>query len=67
MLNTIHALHKDLYAFRENQTDVIIQQLQKKKTFRISSNELVQKVAIYNNLLAVKKKSLIKKYLIVYF
>lgn len=53
MLNTIHALHKDHYAFRENQTDVVVQQLQKQKSTRIRSNDLVRKVAIYNNRLAV--------------
>uniref|UniRef100_A0A914ML49 Intraflagellar transport protein 122 homolog n=1 Tax=Meloidogyne incognita TaxID=6306 RepID=A0A914ML49_MELIC len=54
MLNTIHALHKDRYAFRENQTDVVIQQLQKQKSTRIRCNDLVRKVAIYNNRLAIQ-------------
>ncbi|KAF7635241.1 hypothetical protein Mgra_00005356 [Meloidogyne graminicola] len=54
MLNTIHALHKDRYAFRENQTDVIIQQLQRQKSTRIRCSDLVRKVAIYNNRLAIQ-------------
>uniref|UniRef100_A0A915D5G1 Intraflagellar transport protein 122 homolog n=1 Tax=Ditylenchus dipsaci TaxID=166011 RepID=A0A915D5G1_9BILA len=54
MLNTIHALHKDRYAFRENQTDVVIQQLQRQKSTRIRCNDLVRKVAIYNNRLAIQ-------------
>ncbi|KAI1724928.1 intraflagellar transport protein like protein [Ditylenchus destructor] len=54
MLNTIHALHKDRYAFRENQTDVVVQQLQRQKSTRIRCNDLVRKVAIYNNRLAIQ-------------
>ncbi|KAL3116899.1 hypothetical protein niasHT_001628 [Heterodera trifolii] len=54
MMNTIHALHKNYYAFRENQTDVVVQQLEQQKSTRIRCQDLVRKVAIYNNRLAIQ-------------
>lgn len=54
MLSTIHSLHKDWYAFREDLTDVVVQQLQRQKSKLIRCNDMIKKVAIYNNRLAVK-------------
>ena len=45
---------EDRYAFRENQTDVVVQQLQRQKSTRIRCNDLVRKVAIFNNRLAIQ-------------
>lgn len=44
----------DRYAFRENQTDVVVQQLQRQKSTRIRCNDLVRKVAIFNNRMAIQ-------------
>uniref|UniRef100_A0A914HDV0 Intraflagellar transport protein 122 homolog n=1 Tax=Globodera rostochiensis TaxID=31243 RepID=A0A914HDV0_GLORO len=54
MLNTIHALHHNHYAFRDNQTDVVVQHLEHQKSTRIRCQDLVRKVAIYNNRLAIQ-------------
>lgn len=56
MLSTIHSLHKDWYAFREDLTDVVVQQLQRQKSKLIRCNDMIRKVAIYNYRLAVKLK-----------
>ncbi|XP_050537912.1 intraflagellar transport protein 122 homolog [Daktulosphaira vitifoliae] len=52
--SVIHGLYQEKYAFRENMTDVVIQDLISNKKVKIKCRDLVQKIAIYKNLLAVQ-------------
>lgn len=52
--NTVHALYRERYAFRENMCDVIIQHLVSGQKVRIKCRDLVKKIAIYRNRLAVQ-------------
>lgn len=52
--NTVHALYRERYAFRENMCDVIIQHLVSGQKVRIKCRDLVHKIAIYRNRLAVQ-------------
>lgn len=51
---TVHALYRERYAFRENMCDIIIQHLVSGQKVRIKCRDLVQKIAIYRNRLAVQ-------------
>ncbi|XP_055325424.1 intraflagellar transport protein 122 homolog, partial [Sitodiplosis mosellana] len=52
--NTVHALYRERYAFRENMCDIIIQHLVSGQKVRIKCRDLVNKIAIYRNRLAVQ-------------
>ncbi|XP_014208959.2 intraflagellar transport protein 122 homolog [Copidosoma floridanum] len=52
--NVIHGLYKDKYAYRENMTDVIIQNLETNQKVRIKCKELIKKIAFYRDRLAVQ-------------
>ena len=52
--NTVHGLYKDRYAYRENMTDVIIQNLLQDQKVKIKCRDWVKKVAIYKYRLAVQ-------------
>uniref|UniRef100_A0A0N4ZE90 Intraflagellar transport protein 122 homolog n=1 Tax=Parastrongyloides trichosuri TaxID=131310 RepID=A0A0N4ZE90_PARTI len=54
MFSTVHGLHKDRYAYRMNMTDVIVQHLGKQICVRINCGDLVKKVAVYNQRLAIQ-------------
>lgn len=54
MFNTVHALYRERYAFRENMCDIIIQHLVSGQKVRIKCRDLVNKIAIYRNRLAVQ-------------
>ncbi|XP_013114597.2 intraflagellar transport protein 122 homolog [Stomoxys calcitrans] len=52
--STVHALYRERYAFREHMCDVIIQHLISGQKVRIKCRDLVQKIAIYREKLAVQ-------------
>ncbi|XP_015239030.1 PREDICTED: intraflagellar transport protein 122 homolog, partial [Cyprinodon variegatus] len=51
---TVHGLYKDCYAYRDSMTDVIVQDLITEQKLRIKFCELVKKIAIYKNRLAIQ-------------
>ncbi|KAK6627629.1 hypothetical protein RUM44_010107 [Polyplax serrata] len=52
--NVVHGLYKERYAYRESMTDVIIQHLLTDQKVRIKCRDLIKKVAIYKDRLAVQ-------------
>lgn len=54
VINTVHGLYKERYAYRENMTDVIVQNLISEVKVRIKCKDLVKKLAVYKNRLAVQ-------------
>ncbi|KAK0080536.1 hypothetical protein PV325_013799 [Microctonus aethiopoides] len=52
--NIVHGLYGDRYAYRENMTDVIIQHLITNQKVRIKCKDLIQRIAVYRNKLAVQ-------------
>ncbi|CAL1605566.1 unnamed protein product [Knipowitschia caucasica] len=54
IFSTVHGLYKDRYAYRDNMTDVIVQHLITDQKVRIRCRELVKKIAIYRNRLAIQ-------------
>eukprot|EP00003_Mantamonas_plastica_P004321 TRINITY_DN1341_c0_g1_i5.p1 TRINITY_DN1341_c0_g1~~TRINITY_DN1341_c0_g1_i5.p1 ORF type:complete len:654 (+),score=238.14 TRINITY_DN1341_c0_g1_i5:747-2708(+) len=53
-IGTVHGLYKDRYAYRDNMTDVIIQDLVTEKKVKIKCRDYVKKIAIYKDMLAVQ-------------
>lgn len=51
----VHALYKDRYAYRENLTDIIVQHLKTDRKVRIKCKDLVRRIALYKNKLAVQQ------------
>ncbi|XP_010017856.1 PREDICTED: intraflagellar transport protein 122 homolog, partial [Nestor notabilis] len=54
IFSTVHGLYKDRYAYRDSMTDVIVQHLITEQKVRIKGKELVKKIAIYKNRLAIQ-------------
>ncbi|KAI1301651.1 Intraflagellar transport protein -like protein [Halotydeus destructor] len=52
--STVHSLYKERYAYRVNMTDVIIQHLITEQKVRIKCRDLVKKVAVYKDRLAIQ-------------
>ncbi|XP_054168644.1 intraflagellar transport protein 122 homolog [Oppia nitens] len=52
--STVHSLYKERYAYREKMTDVIIQHLITEEKVRIKCRDVVKKLAIYRNRLAIQ-------------
>ncbi|XP_043287356.1 intraflagellar transport protein 122 homolog isoform X2 [Venturia canescens] len=52
--NVVHGLYGDRYAYRENMTDVIIQHLVTNQKVRIKCKDLVCRIAVYRDRLAVQ-------------
>ncbi|XP_026481419.1 intraflagellar transport protein 122 homolog [Ctenocephalides felis] len=50
----VHALYRERYAYRENLSDVIIQHLVSGQKVRIKCRDIVNKIAIYRNRLAIQ-------------
>ncbi|XP_063986829.1 intraflagellar transport protein 122 homolog [Diachasmimorpha longicaudata] len=50
----VHGLYGDRYAYRENMTDVIIQHLTTNQKVRIKCKDLIQRIAVYRDKLAVQ-------------
>lgn len=53
VFNMVHGLYRERYAYRENMTDVIIQHLITEQKVRIKCRDLIKKIAIYTDRLAV--------------
>ncbi|XP_053172845.1 intraflagellar transport protein 122 homolog isoform X7 [Scomber japonicus] len=54
IFSTVHGLYKDRYAYRDSMTDVIVQHLITEQKVRIKCRDLVKKIAIYRNRLAIQ-------------
>ncbi|KAJ7316950.1 hypothetical protein JRQ81_003112 [Phrynocephalus forsythii] len=54
IFSTVHGLYKDRYAYRDSMTDVIVQHLITEQKVRIKNRDLVKKIAIYKNRLAIQ-------------
>ena len=52
--DAVHALYKDRYAYRENLTEVVVQHLVTDRKVRIKCRDLVQRLSLYKNKLAVQ-------------
>eukprot|EP01147_Barroeca_monosierra_P010401 gene10401-2532_t len=59
---TVHGLYRERYAFRRNMTNVIVQDLGANTESRVPCRELVKKIAIYKNRLAVQLPKQINVY-----
>ncbi|XP_064399631.1 intraflagellar transport protein 122 homolog isoform X2 [Halichondria panicea] len=53
-LNTVHGLYKERYAYRERLTDVVVQHLLTNDKVTIKCRDMVKKIAVYRNRLAVQ-------------
>jgi len=62
IFSTVHGLYKDRYAFRKQMTDVMIQDLTTKSETRIKCRDLVKKIAIYKDRMAVQLPNAINVY-----
>ncbi|XP_054834278.1 intraflagellar transport protein 122 homolog [Eublepharis macularius] len=62
IFSTVHGLYKDRYAYRDSMTDVIVQHLITEQKVRIKCRELVKKIAIYKNRLAIQLPEKIQIY-----
>ena len=51
---TAHGIYQERYAYRENLTDVVVQHLMTDQKVRIKARDLVKKVAVFANRLAVQ-------------
>lgn len=51
---TVHGLYKDRYVYREGLTDVTVQHLITEEKVRLRCRDLVKKIAVYKNRLAVQ-------------
>ena len=52
-ISMVHGLYKDRYAYRENLTDVVVQHLVTDQVVKIKCRDMVKRVAIYKQRLAV--------------
>jgi intraflagellar transport protein 122 len=59
---TVHGLYKNRYAYRAGLTDVVVQDLLTEDKFRLKCRDLVKKIAVYKDRLAV----LVSEHVIMY-
>ena len=52
--STVHGLYRDRYAYRENMTDVVVQNLLNEQKVRIKCRDCVKLIAMYKDRLAVQ-------------
>ncbi|XP_065829391.1 intraflagellar transport protein 122 homolog [Oscarella lobularis] len=52
--NTVHGLYKDRYAYRDNMTDVVVQHLISSDKTKIRCREMIKKIAVCKDRLAVQ-------------
>ncbi|CDW52620.1 intraflagellar transport protein 122 [Trichuris trichiura] len=52
--STVHALYNDLYVYRRNVTQVVVQHLISDLKYKIRCSDMVKKVSVYKNKLAVR-------------
>eukprot|EP00048_Salpingoeca_helianthica_P024440 m.32361 g.32361 ORF g.32361 m.32361 type:complete len:1222 (-) comp9388_c0_seq1:284-3949(-) len=62
IFSTVHGLYRDRYAYRKDMTDVVIQDLSNESETRIRCREMVRKIAIYKDRLAVQLPNQINVY-----
>ncbi|EDQ88458.1 uncharacterized protein MONBRDRAFT_26180 [Monosiga brevicollis MX1] len=60
--STVHSLFKNLYAVRDNMTDVVVRDLERNTETRVKCRELVKKIAVYKDHLAVQLPNQINVY-----
>lgn len=48
----VHGLYQDTYAYRDNLTDIVVQNMQANQKVRIKCKELVKHISIYKDKLA---------------
>ena len=51
---TVHALYKEKYAYRENLTDIVIHHLTADRKVRIKCKDIIRRISLYKNKLAVQ-------------
>ncbi|KAJ3275108.1 hypothetical protein HDV01_001247 [Terramyces sp. JEL0728] len=54
VFNTVHGFYEDKYAYRQNLTDVVIQNLSTAHCARIKCRDYIKKIALYKECLAVQ-------------
>lgn len=52
--HTIHGLYQDRYAFRQNMTEVVIQDLSTDQRTRLKCRDYIKKIAVYKEKLAIQ-------------
>ena len=52
--DTIHALYREKYAYRENLTDIVIHHLVGDRKVRIKCKDIIRRISLYRNKLAVQ-------------
>ncbi|KHJ41704.1 tetratricopeptide repeat protein [Trichuris suis] len=55
--STVHGLYNDLYVYRRNITQVVVQHLISDLKYKIRCNGMVKKVSVYKNKLAVQQSN----------
>ena len=51
---TVHALYREKYAYRENLTDIVIHHLTADRKVRIKCKDIIRRISLYRNKLAVQ-------------
>lgn len=54
IFNTVHGMHNDRYAFRQNMTDIIIQHMSTNQKAKIRCRDYIKKISVFKDILAVQ-------------